>query len=96
MANIQGSPLAVGGYSPTTNKAETYNISSKTWNEVADYPYHDQLVYISATVSATLKFISVFVYLQQSQQNRGPLSLVVTMMLPMWPQLLATTRDGAD
>ena len=41
LANFEGSPLAVGGYNPTTNKAETYDISSKTWNEVADYPYHD-------------------------------------------------------
>ena len=41
LANFEGSPLAVGGYNPMTNKAETYDISSKTWNEVADYPYHD-------------------------------------------------------
>ena len=42
LANFEGSPLAVGGYSPETNKAETYDISANTWNEVADYPYHDQ------------------------------------------------------
>ena len=42
LANIEGSPLAVGGYSPNTNKAETYDISTDVWTEVADYPYHDQ------------------------------------------------------
>ena len=41
LANIEGSPLAVGGYSPATNKAETYDISTDVWTEVADYPYHD-------------------------------------------------------
>ena len=41
LANIEGSPLAVGGYSPNTNKAETYDIGTNTWNEVADYPYHE-------------------------------------------------------
>ena len=42
LANIEGSPLAVGGDNPETNKAETYDISANTWNEVADYPYHDK------------------------------------------------------
>ena len=41
MANFEDSPLAVGGYSPNTNKAETYDISTNIWTEVADYPYHD-------------------------------------------------------
>ena len=42
LANIEGSPLAVGGYNPTTTKAETYDIATNTWTEVADYPYHDK------------------------------------------------------
>ena len=40
LANTEGSPLAVGGYDPNTNKAETYDIATNTWTEVADYPYH--------------------------------------------------------
>ena len=40
LANFEGSPLAVGG--AETNKAETYDISANRWNDVADYPYHDQ------------------------------------------------------
>ena len=40
LANIEGSPLAVGGYSPNINKAETYDIATNTWIEVANYPYH--------------------------------------------------------
>ena len=39
VANIEGSPLAVGGSS--TNKAETYDIATNTWTEVSDYPYHE-------------------------------------------------------
>ena len=41
LANIDGSPLIVGGLSPNTNKVETYDISTNQWNEVADYPYHN-------------------------------------------------------
>ena len=41
LAKFDESPLAVGGYSSDTNKAETFNISTNTWTEVADYPYHD-------------------------------------------------------
>ena len=45
LANIEGSPLAVGGYSRSAetliNKAETYDISANTWAEVEDYPYND-------------------------------------------------------
>ena len=40
LAIIDGAPLAVGGSSPT-KKAEILDISSNTWTEVADYPYHD-------------------------------------------------------
>ena len=40
LAKIDESPLAVGGYNPNTNKAETFDISTNTWTEVADYPYH--------------------------------------------------------
>ena len=38
---IDESPLAVGGTNPQINKAEIFDISSNTWTEVADYPYHD-------------------------------------------------------
>ena len=41
LANIDDAPLAVGGYDSNTNKAEILDISSNTWTEVADYPYHD-------------------------------------------------------
>ena len=41
LAKIDACPLAVGGYSSNTNKAETYDFSTNTWTEVADYPYHD-------------------------------------------------------
>ena len=42
LANIEGSPLVVGGNSPTTNKAETYDISAEKWIEIAEYPYHNK------------------------------------------------------
>ena len=42
LAKIDGAPLAVGGYSSNTNKAEILDISSNVWTEVAEYPYHDQ------------------------------------------------------
>ena len=38
-------PLAVGGYSPNTNKAESLDIASNTWTEVDNYPYHDWYVF---------------------------------------------------
>ena len=41
LAIIDGAPLAVGENSPNTKKAEILDISSNTWTEVADYPYHD-------------------------------------------------------
>ena len=41
LANIEGSPLAVGGAHPSINKAETYDISTDTWTEVDEYPYHN-------------------------------------------------------
>ena len=41
LAIIDGAPLAVGGFSTYTNKSEILDISSNTWTEVADYPYHD-------------------------------------------------------
>ena len=41
LANIDDAPLAVGGDGPTTKKAEILDISSNTWTEVADYPYHE-------------------------------------------------------
>ena len=42
LAKIDGAPLAVGGNSPTNNKAEILDVSTNSWTEVADYPYHDQ------------------------------------------------------
>ena len=41
LANLDGSPLAVGGSGPNINKTEIYDIASHTWTEVEDYPYHD-------------------------------------------------------
>ena len=41
LARIDEAPLAVGGTDPTTNKAETFDISSNTWTEIAAYPYHE-------------------------------------------------------
>ena len=40
LATIDEAPLAVGGESPNTNKAEILDISSNTWTEIAEYPYH--------------------------------------------------------
>ena len=40
LATIDEAPLAVGGSSSNTNKAETFDIATNTWTEVADYPYH--------------------------------------------------------
>ena len=42
LAKIDGVPLAVGGQSSTTNKAEILDITSNTWTEIAEYPYHEQ------------------------------------------------------
>ena len=42
LANVEGSPLAVGGSDPETNKAETYDISTNTWTQIADYSYHSK------------------------------------------------------
>ena len=41
LAKIEGTPLAVGGYAFNINKAEILDISTNTWTEVADYPYHN-------------------------------------------------------
>ena len=41
LAKIDGAPLAVGGSSSNTNKAETLDVSTNTWTEVAYYPYYD-------------------------------------------------------
>ena len=41
LATINEAPLAVGGYSPNTNKTEILDISSNVWTEIAEYPYHD-------------------------------------------------------
>ena len=43
LANIEGYPLALGGYTGSfyIKNAETYDISTNAWIEVADYPYHD-------------------------------------------------------
>ena len=42
LANFKDSPLAVGGYDPLINKAETYEISTNTWTEVGIYPFHEK------------------------------------------------------
>ena len=41
LAKIGEAPLAVGGFGSYTNKAETLDLSTNTWTEVSDYPYHD-------------------------------------------------------
>ena len=43
LANVNGSPLAVGGYHGNgyNRKAETFDITTNAWTEVADYPYLD-------------------------------------------------------
>ena len=41
LAKIDEAPLAVGGQSSNTNKAEILDISSNKWTEIAEYPYHD-------------------------------------------------------
>ena len=41
LANIDSAPLAVGGFESNSKKAEILDLSSNTWTEVADYPYHD-------------------------------------------------------
>jgi len=41
LANIDDAPLAVGGQSDNTKKAEIFDISSNTWTEIAEYPYHN-------------------------------------------------------
>ena len=41
MAEIDEAPLAVGGANSNTNKAEILDISSNTWTEIAEYPYHN-------------------------------------------------------
>lgn len=52
LANYNGSPMAVGGYSKS-NKTEIYDISTDTWTEAAEYPYHD-FIYYYATVTTPL------------------------------------------
>ena len=41
LTKINEAPLAVGGYSSNTNKAEILDIASNTWTEIAEYPYHE-------------------------------------------------------
>ena len=41
LAKIDEAPLAVGGQGSNTNKAETLDLSSNVWTEVAEYPYHE-------------------------------------------------------
>ena len=41
LAKIDEAPLAVGGESSNTNKAEILDISSNTWTEITEYPYRD-------------------------------------------------------
>ena len=41
LSKIDDVPLAVGGQSSNTNKAETLDVSTNSWTDVSDYPYHD-------------------------------------------------------
>ena len=61
MANIDGSPLVVGGSSPDTKKVEIYDISTNKWTVVADYPYHNQYVFIYYLIFVIL-LISIHSY----------------------------------
>ena len=75
LANIEGSPLAVGGYGPSINKAETYDIETNTWTEVTDYPYHDRYVFIPPENSDSqsvvdFKICSAFTFMQRSQPEK--------------------------
>ena len=42
LGNHNGFPFAAGSHSPNTNKTETYNITTDTWTELEDYPYHEE------------------------------------------------------
>ena len=44
LAISDGIPLAVGGFTGSyfISKAEIFNIATNTWEEVADYPYHEE------------------------------------------------------
>ena len=44
LAELDGAPLALGGWNPNNNKAETFDIQRNTWNEVAPYPYFNAYV----------------------------------------------------
>ena len=80
-------PLAVGGYSPNTNKAESLDIASNTWTEVDNYPYHDWYVFhiFQLEVWSMLNLILILVSssMQQSQQVEEHF-------------LLKVAQDGAD
>ena len=41
LANYDGSPFAVGGSEPDSNKVEVYDISANVWSDASEYPYHD-------------------------------------------------------
>ena len=41
LASYGGSPLAVGGSEPDSNKVEVYDISTDVWSDASEYPYHD-------------------------------------------------------
>ena len=41
LANIDGAPLIIGGSEPKSKKAEILDISSNSWTEIDDYPYHE-------------------------------------------------------
>ena len=42
-----------------TNKTEIYNISSNTWSEADDYPYHDWYVLSNLNMPQMIKKISI-------------------------------------
>ena len=69
LAKIDEAPLAVGGESSNTNKAEILDITSNTWIEIAEYPYHAQSVFPNSLIESitlwNLKYISAFLHMQQ-------------------------------
>ena len=46
LANSNEAPLAVGGYTGSAwiSKAEIFNITTNTWTELVEYPYHTKYV----------------------------------------------------
>ena len=66
LAKIDEAPLAVGGNGPTINKAEILDISSNVWTEVAEYPYHESLVFRITRIELSFRtfktYFSIYYY----------------------------------